>query len=364
MKISEAILLLDKSKCLANIEFMVSKAKNTNILLRPHFKTHQSAEIGLWFRQLGCSTCTVASVEMAEYFAQNGWNNITLAIPLNILQFKSVENLAKEISLNIVLDNLQTAIFVAKNTKTALGVFIKIDTGYGRAGVLAENLAAIDELLNEISTNNRLQFKGFLSHFGHTYKAQSAGEIKKIYAEGLTQLSVLKNVYKSKFPELIISIGDTPGATLLDSFEGADEIRPGNFVFYDLMQESLGVCNHNQIAIALAAPVIGIYPEQNKVLLHAGAVHFSKEYLPANVKKVFGLPVIINQNSWSEPIPDCYLASVSQEHGVLYATNELISELKIGSIIGILPVHSCLTGQAMKSYRTLNGEHIDTMHSF
>lgn len=364
MKISEAILLLDKSKCLANIEFMVSKAKNNNISLRPHFKTHQSAEIGQWFKQLGIGTCTVASVEMAEYFAQNGWNNITIAIPLNILQFKSVENLAKEISLNIVLDNLQTAKFLSKNTKTALGIFIKIDTGYGRAGILAHNTEDINELLDEFSKNNYLQFKGFLSHFGHTYHAQSHDEIRTIYANGLTQLTELKNVYKSKFPELTISIGDTPGTTLLNSFEGADEIRPGNFVFYDLMQKSLGVCNHNQIAVAMAAPVIGIYPEQNKVLLHAGAVHFSKEYLPAEDKKVFGLPVIINQNSWSEPIPDCYLSSVSQEHGVLYATNELISELKIGSIIGILPVHSCLTGQAMRSYRTLDGQHIDTMNSF
>ena len=48
--------------------------------------THQSAKIGEWFKRFGVNAITVSSVQMAEYFAANGWNDITIAISLNPLE--------------------------------------------------------------------------------------------------------------------------------------------------------------------------------------------------------------------------------------------------------------------------------------
>ncbi len=36
-----------------NIAFMAEKARRQGIRFRPHFKTHQSAAVGEWFRQWG-----------------------------------------------------------------------------------------------------------------------------------------------------------------------------------------------------------------------------------------------------------------------------------------------------------------------
>jgi D-serine deaminase-like pyridoxal phosphate-dependent protein len=36
-----------------------------------------------------------------------------------------------------------------------------------------------------------------------------------------------------------------------------------------------------------------------------------------------------------------------------------VEEVKSGDILGILPVHSCLTANLMKSYMTLEGEAIN-----
>jgi D-serine deaminase-like pyridoxal phosphate-dependent protein len=54
-------LVIDKEVCLRNIERMVQKAKEHHLLFRPHFKTHQSAEIGEWFREFGvrCNNCFI-----------------------------------------------------------------------------------------------------------------------------------------------------------------------------------------------------------------------------------------------------------------------------------------------------------------
>ncbi|MFV0375749.1 MAG: hypothetical protein ACK5JD_00445 [Mangrovibacterium sp.] len=65
MDIIRPTLLLDKAVCLRNIARMAERAKAKNLKFRPHFKTHQSAVIGTWYRQFGVSSITVSSVQMA-----------------------------------------------------------------------------------------------------------------------------------------------------------------------------------------------------------------------------------------------------------------------------------------------------------
>ena len=56
-----------------------------------------------------------------------------------------------------------------------------------------------------------------------------------------------------------------------------------------------------------------------------------------------------------------YLSSVSQEHGVLKVEEEVFENINIGNIIGIIPVHSCLTVNLMKNLMTFDNEVIETM---
>ena len=83
-------LLVDRKRALRNIERMAAKAKAARVRFRPHFKTHQSAEVGLWFRDFGIDAITVSSLEMAAYFARNGWTDITVAFPVNILELDRI----------------------------------------------------------------------------------------------------------------------------------------------------------------------------------------------------------------------------------------------------------------------------------
>jgi len=62
-------LLLNKEISLANIERMANKVKAAGAVFRPHFKTHQSLEVGRWFRDFGVECITVSSMKMAAYFA-------------------------------------------------------------------------------------------------------------------------------------------------------------------------------------------------------------------------------------------------------------------------------------------------------
>jgi D-serine deaminase-like pyridoxal phosphate-dependent protein len=52
--------------------------------------------------------------------------------------------------------------------------------------------------------------------------------------------------------------------------------------------------------------------------------------------------------------------SLSQEHGVITLTQEGCN-LKPGDLVAVLPVHSCLSADAMRQYLTQDGNMIPTM---
>jgi D-serine deaminase-like pyridoxal phosphate-dependent protein len=153
------------------------------------------------------------------------------------------------------------------------------------------------------------------------------------------------------FSEVEISIGDTPTCSVVDEFYRIHEVRCGNFVFYDVMQLFLGSCKEEDISAAVACPVIARYPRRNEIAVFGGAVHLSKDYVTGEKgQKIYGLPALPAKNGtgWGPVIKDTYVSSVSQEHGIIKTTREFLRQVKVGDILMILPVHSCLTANLAK----------------
>ncbi len=328
---------------------MADKAAASAVIFRPHFKTHQSLEVGEWFREEGVERITVSSAEMALKFADAGWQDITIAFPANIRETDTFNALSAKIDLNLMVDSPEATQVLADSLKNVCGIFIEIDCGYGRSGVAHTDFEKTDRIVDIIKSSDKLTFTGFLTHAGNTYHAGDKSDIIGIYDDSLTALQDLKNRYLNEFPDLIISVGDTPSCSIVDDLSGADEIRPGNFVYYDLMQYSAGICAINEIAVSVACPVTGIYPERNEIVIYGGAVHLSKEYLGDN-DKYYGLLVQYTDKGWSSPVPDTKLISLSQEHGVIRTSSNFLKTLKIGDILGILPIHSCLTADLLQDH--------------
>jgi len=350
--ITKPTLLLDQQKCKRNIEMMVSKAANHHVSFRPHFKTHQSLEIGRWFKTLGVDRITVSSLEMAQYFSPE-WDDITVAFPVNILEIDTINQLSEKIRLQLLVESVESTRFLAQNTKHNIGIFIKIDVGYHRTGLPPSSTSQIDEILSIINTSKTLSFKGFLTHAGHTYSCRKKNEILAIHNTSRKILTGLKAKYINLFPGLIISIGDTPGCSVADDFTRIDEIRPGNFVFYDLTQHQIGACSFDQIAVAMACPIVAIHPDRNEIVIYGGGVHFAKDRLEVeDVGAIYGIVVVPLEEGWGDPIPGMYIKSLSQEHGIVSVPQPFITNYKIGDLLYILPVHSCMTANEMKCYKS------------
>jgi D-serine deaminase-like pyridoxal phosphate-dependent protein len=362
-KIITPTLLLDERKTRQHILTMVEKAQKPSIRLRPHFKTHQSAAIGEWFREAGVKSITCSSLQMAAYFAAHGWNDILVAFPVNIREIVLINQLAATIHLELLVESTFSVEFLDANLKAPVDIWLKIDSGAGRTGIAAANTTLAANICQMVHKSSSMHLRGILTHAGQTYHSTSP-----IHAVGSYQASVdLMNQMRDKLAmlginDLEISVGDTPGCVLVDDFGKVDEIRPGNFVFFDATQAFIGTCTADEVAVAVACPIVAIHPELEKVVVYGGAIHLSSEYFLLGNQKAYGLPALLAADGWGSPIPGGYVHKLSQEHGIVHVHYEVCNSLNPGDLLAIIPAHSCITVSCLKKYLTLEGEILETMY--
>lgn len=353
-------LILDEEKCRKNISSMVSRARELGVDFRPHFKTHQSLEIGRWFRELGVSKITVSSLDMANYFSKE-WDDITIAFPVNIREIDTINHLANKIKLNLLIESEKVVQILDQTLENHVQVFIKVNIGNNRAGLNPNDHDRIKSVLNCIASSEKIDFKGFLGHAGQTYKCRNENDIQQTHDLAKSIFVTLKDRYRNEYPNLILSYGDTPSCSKAINFEGIDEIRPGNFVFYDTMQVQIGSCSMDQIAVALACPIVAIHEEKEEMIIYGGGIHLSKDRLHIENINNFGSLALMTSEGW-KIIDKAYVKSLSQEHGVIHMSKDQIKDFSVGGLIMVLPVHSCMTADLMKHYVCTSGTGISMMH--
>jgi len=349
-------LLLDPSKANGNISRMVEKAKRSGVRLRPHFKTHQSADVGEWFREQGIVHITVSSVGMAKYFADHGWRDITIATLANTLELREIDALAERVRLGLVFDCAEIVTVFEKSLSNCVAGWIEVDTGYGRTGIPASNHEAVERVARAIVGAQMIDPAGLITHAGQIYSAGSPSAVLEIHAREVELLDDVRRCLRKDIGgSLEVSIGDTPSCSLVEKLSGADEIRPGNFIFYDLQQSSIGACDLDEIALSLACPVIGVYASRGQFAIYGGAAHLSKDSAVVQGKRVHGLATPLRTARWSIPSEWGFVEYVSQEVGIVSASRTLLSTISVGDVVGVLPAHACLTANLMRRFHLPDG---------
>jgi D-serine deaminase-like pyridoxal phosphate-dependent protein len=151
---------------------------------------------------------------------------------------------------------------------------------------------------------------------------------------------------------LEISVGDTPGCSVVERFAGVDEVRPGNFVFYDLQQLAVGACAADDLALAVACPIVGIYPARGEAVIHGGSVQLSRDAAPGpGPGQNFGRLAVVEADGWRlMPVEAGHLRGISQEHGVLRCSPEVLAALAVGDLAFIVPAHACLPANLIRDW--------------
>ena len=349
--ITTPAFLVDRAVVQRNCDRMREKARESGVAFRPHVKTHKTVEIGRMQHGGATGPITVSTLAEAEYFAGDGWRDITYAVPIAPGKLSRAAALATTIDrLSLLVDSepaLRAIEEFASSRGITFDVFLKVDCGYHRAGVSADNPDSV-RLAVALARSEAVRFQGLLTHAGHAYNARDVEEIRRVAAEEAACLTRFRALLAAEgLGEARRSVGSTPTAAVVESFSSCDEVRPGNYVFFDAFQATIGSCTLADCAVSVLTTVVGSYPERGNAIVDAGALALSKDRGPDHIDPEFGYGVVCDLDL--RPLP-LRLEALSQEHGKI--AGESIPP--IGTRLRILPNHSCLTAAMFDAYEIVD----------
>lgn len=342
-------LVLELPRLRANADFMLARAAQIGLKLRPHMKTAKSADVGR-IATGGLDGVTVSTLTEAEYFFANGFNDITLAVGFLPERLPRAMELVRDgAQLKVLTDNVQAATQIAD---APLDVLIEIDCGDARGGVSAES----DELLAIAAAlqGKAAKLAGVLTHGGHSYRAADLAAIQTVARqERDAVVRAAARLREAGFDCETVSVGSTPSCTHAQDFDGCTEMRPGVYMLGDLDQVGLGSLPEDRIAVTVLCSVIGVYPAQNRLIVDAGGLALSKDASAQRHGAKVGYGKVLDVRG--QPL-GAYIFACSQEHGQITSDAPLPwDKLKVGTRLRILPNHICMTAAAHPGYYVVEG---------
>lgn len=358
-------LVLDVGKVKRNAERMSRRIRQLGADLRPHIKTHKCIEVARIQTDGHSGAVTVSTLAEARAFAANGFSKITYAIPIEPGKFCEAIEISRDCELSLITDDVDVPDKLndaAKQANVHLNLFLKVDCGYHRCGVEPTSHEAM-EIPRRISNASNLRFAGILTHAGHSYNCQTKADVLALAKHERDVMAGFAEALRQEVgPVPIVSIGSTPTITSVDHLRGIDEVRPGNYIFFDAFQATLGSCSFEDCALTVLASVVhratgeGV---RRKVIIDAGAIALSKDRGPVGLNPDCGYGRILNLTGEDLNLT---VSEMSQEHGVIMAKDEnsekTLDRLSVGSRVRVLANHSCLTAAQHSYYNVLEGEDV------
>jgi D-serine deaminase-like pyridoxal phosphate-dependent protein len=310
-----------------NLARMAKLAADHGVGLRPHAKTHKSAEVAR--RQLahGAVGLTAATFVEAEVFAAAGVPDLLLAHPpvgpVKLARLARLTELVPRLAVSV--DEVE----VARRLPAAVEVLWEVDTGLHRIGSApgAPTLQAVTRLVEAIGAH---RFRGLLTHAGHAYGSTTQEERRRAATEESQGLLTSAHMLRAAGIEVReLSVGSTPTAGL--ALEGGiTEMRPGTYVYGDANQVTLGSQALDDCALGVVATVVST-PAPDRAVVDSGSKSVSADL---RVPGLAGFGLVLGRDHLT-------VARLSEEHAVLTASDK--TGLRVGDRLLIVPAHACTT---------------------
>ena len=356
-------LVLDRAKLAANCARMRDRMQRFGVTLRQHVKTGKSLEVAKLAYAGKTGPITVSTLKEAEFFFANGFTDILYAVGIVPNKFGRAAALKRAgCDLKVTLDSAEAARAFrsfCEQEKLVIPAFIEIDTDDHRAGVHPES-AMLLETGGVLHGANLLG--GVLTHAGNSYKSKNEDEIRdwaRREREGIVRAAT--RLREAGYTVPTVSVGSTPTVLYGESFDGITEVRAGVYVFFDLVMAGLGICDVNDIAISVAASVIGHQAEKGWVVTDGGWMAMSRDRGTAKQAVDQGYGLVCDARG--VPQPDLIVIDANQEHGIVGSRSGrklLPGDFPVGTLLRVLPNHACATGAQHSRYHVVAGsDHIE-----
>ena len=234
-------LLLDLPVVRRNITRMAARTRGPT-RLRPHVKSHKSAEIARLQIEAGAIGLTAATVWEAAAMAAAGMDDLLIANEVvGEEKIRCLAAIARNTRVTVAVDhvrNAETLSAAAGTVGAKIGVLIDVDVGLGRCGVRTEQEART--LAERVRSLPGLDLRGVMGYEGHCALESDRGTRAanvRIAMERL--LAVVDALQSAGFPVEIVSAGGTGTFDLTGRHPGVTELQAGSYVFMDSSRTDL-----------------------------------------------------------------------------------------------------------------------------
>jgi D-serine deaminase-like pyridoxal phosphate-dependent protein len=327
---------------------MQAVANARGIRLRPHAKTHKSPRVARWQIERGAVGICCAKLGEAEVFAEAGIADIRVPYPLHPSNAERVIALLDRTHLSFIVDHP----VVARQWSDAMvragkqvDVLVKVDVGFHRCGI---DPAAKDSvrMIREVAALPGLRFKGLLSHAGHTYHALSEDALRTMAEqESVVIRGLAERCRQAGVTIEEISAGATPPARFSLEQEGFTEYRPGNYVYFDRTQVSLGAATFDDCALFVLAMVVS-KPASDRLILDSGSKTLTNDGA-RGFSPTPGFGTVVGH-------PNLLVERLSEEHATV-RVQKGGTKLEPGDRVRIIPNHSCVVSNLVDEAWLLSG---------
>ncbi len=228
-------LVVEIDRLDANIAAMAAFAAARGLALRPHAKTHKSADIARRQIAAGAVGVCVAKLGEAEALAEGGVLAIHITSPVvsapAIARLAALRAFAADVT--VVVDHLDNvaALAVAAFAQP-LGVFIDVDPGLHRTGVASPQAAVA--IAQAIGAAPALRYAGVQFYCGAEQHLATAQARRQAMIERNAVLaSVVDALSAAGFAPPVVTGGGTGTFALDAEFGLLTELQVGSYVFMD-----------------------------------------------------------------------------------------------------------------------------------
>lgn len=340
--------------------------------------------------------------------------NILYGIPLPPSQTTRLANIARQLgprSLSILVDHpaqLDQANIFYEIAQFPVAVYVKVDTGYHRAGLppSALNKNGLLDKLTELEAAGHVLFLGLYSHSSLSYNDSTPGQAMDSLAGEIKDCLVAVRASELSLPrtkELTISVGASPQiisvlniagdkngsswdtdsanlrqemreviGTIVGSFKLHLELHAGVYTLLDMQQlatrahDSLG-SPQSEVAISIVAEVCSVYNRGERrypeALLAVGTLGLGRE--PCHAYSGWGVVELLTGEVESHE-RRLIIERISQEHSIIsweMQADEKDTEVALppipvepGQIVRVYPNHACVTGAMYGWYLVVDGD--------
>jgi D-serine deaminase-like pyridoxal phosphate-dependent protein len=323
--------VVDMDRLERNLARTAAYAKQHDLALRPHVKTHKAPYIAERQIQSGARGLTCATPREIEVMSGVS-DDLLLAYPaLGRTKLERLMNVARHARLTVALDSVEAAHQLGAAADEAgrnVAVYVELDLGMHRVGV--QSAADAIAVIRAMAEHPALRYGGITFYAGH---------IRDRVSDQRTKLDRLNRDVDAAVAELtkagltppVVSGGSTPTIWQTHEIAHLTEMRPGTYVYNDRGTSEIGACAEADCALTVLATVVST-AVPGQAVIDAGSKALGRE--PVRGVSGEGFGALLGD-------PGVIVASMSEEHGILDLAKTSWRP-RVGERVRIVPNHVCI----------------------